>query len=57
MKQVLYDPFGEITISGYQILKLVTILIESLMLRLRSDFLLHRIWNAKTQTMTYVLFI
>lgn len=29
MKQVLYDPFGEITISEYQILKLVTILTKS----------------------------
>lgn len=57
MKQELYDPFGEITISGYQILNLVTILTKSLMLRLRSDFLLHRILNDKTQTMTYVLFI
>lgn len=29
MKQVLYDQFDEITIFGYQILKLVTILTKS----------------------------
>lgn len=64
MKQVLYDPFGEITIlipnpqtSYYppQIGKVISHV--CLLLRLRSGFLFHRILNAKTQTMTYVLFI